>query len=143
MTAEGGKERRVVAPSSPFARLKPIAPATADAASALDLLGRALSDFPSSLRLDVRLVAGGDDAATERWDVPAGAKRPRVQQRTSQNADVVLLIRPETLLEILRGALAPYDALYSGRLRVGGDLEAAKALTRHLSDPSVPYVAPC
>ena len=39
--------------------------------------------------------------------------------------------------------LAPYDALYAGKVRVGGDFEAAKAITRYLSDPALPYVSPC
>ena len=52
-------------------------------------------------------------------------------------------MRPETWLEIAEGRLAPYEALYSGRLRVGGDLEAAKSITRHLSDPASTYQPPC
>jgi putative sterol carrier protein len=52
-------------------------------------------------------------------------------------------MRPETWMQIAQGQLAPYDALYAGRLRVGGDLEAAKELTQHLTDPASPYVQPC
>ena len=52
-------------------------------------------------------------------------------------------MRPETWAQIAQGQLSPYEALYSGKLRVGGDLEMAKMIVKHLTDPSAPYVAPC
>ena len=39
--------------------------------------------------------------------------------------------------------LPPYEALLAGKLRVGGDFEAAKEMVRQLTDPSAPYVPPC
>lgn len=143
MTWQGGKRAREVAPSSPFARLKPLAGEEDDPAKGLELLSKALSDYPSPLRLNVRLVSGGDDETVEHWEVQAGAKKPKAQRKEPKDADVIVVMRPETWLQIAQGRLAPYDALYSGRLRVGGDFEAAKALTRHLSDPASPYVPPC
>ena len=49
----------------------------------------------------------------------------------------------DTWLQIAQGKLNPFDAFISGKLRVGGDVELAKRLVQHLSDPSVPYVSPC
>jgi putative sterol carrier protein len=54
-----------------------------------------------------------------------------------------VVMRPETWMQIAQGRMAPYDALFGGRLRVGGDLEKAKSIIQHLSDPAVPYVPPC
>ena len=34
-------------------------------------------------------------------------------------------------------------ALYTGKLRVGGNFEVAKAITKHLTDPAANYMAPC
>jgi SCP-2 sterol transfer family len=144
MTWQGGKLRRVDAPSSPFAPLKPLAADGDDPAKGIEMLSHALADFPEPLRLHVRLVsAGDDDEVVEHWEVQAGPKGARAQQKEPDGADVIVVMRPETWVEIAQGRLAPYEALYTGRLRVGGDFEAAKAITRHLSDPSSTYVAPC
>ncbi len=143
MTWQGGKRAREVEPSFSFARLTPLAGEGDDPARALESLGRALSDYPSPLRLEVRLVSGGDDESVEHWEVPAGSSSPRVRRKQSKDADVVVVMRPETWMQIARGLLAPYEALYTGRLKVGGDFEAAKAITRCLSDPSSPYTPPC
>ena len=53
------------------------------------------------------------------------------------------MLRKDTWAQIAGGRLSPYDALFSGKLRIGGDVELAKQLVQHLSDPSVPYVSPC
>jgi hypothetical protein len=144
MTWQGGKTRREeVAPTTPFAPLKAIAGERDDPAKGLRGLGRALSDYSRPLSLHIRLVAGEDDESVEHWEVQAGAKNPRARQKEPKNPDVIVVMRPETWLQIARGQLAPYDALYSGKLRVGGDLEAAKKLTQYLTDPAAPYVPPC
>jgi putative sterol carrier protein len=57
--------------------------------------------------------------------------------------NVIVVLSPETWTAIAEGRLAPYDALFQGRMRVGGDVELAKRVTQHLSDPAYPYVAPC
>jgi hypothetical protein len=143
MTWQGGKRAREVGPSSPFARLKPLADEGDDPARAMEMLGDALSDYPSPLRLEVRLVSGSDEEGVEHWEVPAGSNGSGVQHKQSKDPDVIVVMRPETWMQIARGLLAPYEALYTGKLRVGGDFQAAKAITRCLSDPSSPYVPPC
>jgi hypothetical protein len=148
MTWQGGKlSREAMARPSRFAALKPLADEGDDAAEGLRKLGQALSDYPSRLRLVVRLVSGGGDSGVdevmEPWEVQAGSKTAQARQKESKDADVIAVMRPETWLQIAQGKLAPYEAMYTGRLRVGGNLEAAKALTRHLSDPASPYVPPC
>lgn len=142
MTWQGGKLRREEASASPFAPLKPLAVDGDDPAKGMEMLSRALGDYPEPLRLDVRLVSD-DDEVVEHWQVQAGPKGAKAQQKELEGADVIVVMRPETWLEIAQGRLAPYEALYTGRLRVGGDFEAAKAITRHLSDPGTPYIAPC
>jgi len=103
----------------------------------------ALSDYRSPVRLHVRLVTGDDGETVEHWEVQGGAKTAKAQQKEPKQADVVLVMRPETWMQIALGRLAPYEALYAGKLRVGGDMEAAKAITRHLSDPASTYRSPC
>ena len=49
----------------------------------------------------------------------------------------------ETIEYNAQGLLAPYEALYTGKLRVGGNFEVAKAITKHLTDPAANYMAPC
>lgn len=142
MTWQGGKLRREAAPIRTFACLTPLTTATEDPAASLSALSKALSDFSTAVTLDVRLL-GDDGESVEHWEVQAGSKRPKAVARDPKKADIVVVMRPETWQQIAAGRLAPYEALYSGKLRVGGDLAAAKDITRHLSDPSSPYVAPC
>jgi putative sterol carrier protein len=54
-----------------------------------------------------------------------------------------VVVRHETWRQIAQGKLSPFEAFITGRLLVGGDIELAKRLVQHLSDPSVPYVSPC
>jgi hypothetical protein len=143
MTWQGGKSAREVGPLSPFARLKPLAGERDDPAKGLEKLAQALSDYGSPVRLHVRLITGKDGESVEHWEVQGGSKNAKAQRKEPKDADVILVMRPETWTQIAQGQLAPYEALYAGKLRVGGDLEAAKAITRHLSDPASPYVAPC
>jgi hypothetical protein len=143
MTWQGGKAVRPDAPSSPFAPLRPLEADGDEPAQGIEKLGRALRDYPTPLRVEVRLVSGGQDKATAYWEIVAGSGSVKAKREESKDADVIVVMRAETWQQIAQGALAPYDALYSGRLRVGGDFEAAKAMTRHLSDPSTPYVSPC
>src|SRR6185312_372241 len=106
MTWQGGKRAREVGPSFPFARLTPLAGEGDDPARALEMLGHALSDYPSPLRLEVRLVSEGDDNSVEHWEVPAGSRSPSVRRKQSKDADVVVVMRPETWMQIARGHLA-------------------------------------
>lgn len=141
MTWQGGKRAREVGPVSPFARLRTLAGEQDEPAKGLENLAKALSDYESPVRLHVRLITGGE--SVEHWEVQGGSKNAKAQRKKPKDADVILVMRPETWTQIAQGQLAPYDALYGGKLRVGGDFEAAKAITKHLSDPATPYVAPC
>ena len=142
MTWQGGKLGREAAPTRTFTCLTPLEAAGDDPAASLTALSKALSDFSNAVTLDVRLL--GDDGETvEHWDVQAGSKRAEAVARVPETPDIIVVMRPETWQQIAQGRLAPYEALYAGKLRVGGNFEAAKAITRHLSDPSSPYVAPC
>lgn len=143
MTWQAGKRAREVGPLSPFARLKPLAGERDDPAKGLEKLAQALSDYGSPVRLHVRFITDKDGESVEHWEVQGGSKNAKAQRTEPKDADVILVLRPETWTQIAQGQLAPYEALYAGKLRVGGDLEAAKAITRHLSDPASPYVAPC
>lgn len=144
MTWQGGKRGREVGPSSPFARWTPLAAHGDDAATGLQSLSESLAAFPTPVRLHVRLLSGsGTDETIEHWEVHGGGPETVARQAEPQDADVVVVMRPETWTEIAQGRLAPYEALYTGRLRIGGDFEAAKAITQYLSDPAAPYVAPC
>lgn len=143
MTWQGGKLRRDVGSSSPFARLKPLTGESDDSAKVLEKLAQALRDFGTPVSLHIRLVNGKEGEEVEHWEVQGGSKNAKAQQKRPKKADVILVMRAETLAQITQGQLAPYDALYGGKLRVGGDFEAAKAITKHLSDPAATYVAPC
>jgi len=144
MTWQGGKRGRELAPSSAFAQLKPLVADADDAAKALKALSKALGSYQSPVRLHVRLVSGEDGETVEHWDVQSGAKdSPKAEQKKPKRADVIVVMRPETWLLIAKGRLAPYEALYTGKLRVGGDMELAKAITRHLTDPTLTYRPPC
>jgi hypothetical protein len=143
MTWQGGKKGREPGPFTTFARLAPLAAAHDDAGQGLEKLAHALSNFGSPVRIHIRFVGGPDGEAVEHWEVQAGAKVAKAQPRKPKTADVIVAMKPETWSQIAQGRLTPYDALYGGKLRVGGDLDMAKAITRHLTDPSASYVAPC
>lgn len=143
MTWQGGKRPPDVGPLSPFARLKPLIGERDDAAKGLEALARALRGYRGAVSIHVRLTGGADGESVEDWLVQAGSKGGKAQRKKPKDADVTLVMRPETWTQIAQGRLAPYDALYGGKVRVGGDFEAAKAMTRFLTDPAFPYVAPC
>jgi putative sterol carrier protein len=140
MTWQGGKRGREAGPLPTFARLKALIGARDTPDKALELLAEALHDFARTARIHVRLISGD---TVDHWEVQAGSKSARAQRKEPKKADVIVAMRPQTWLSIAQGQLAPYEALYSGKLRVGGDFEMAKAITRHLTDPAMKYVAPC
>jgi hypothetical protein len=143
MTWQGGKLRREQVGAQPFARLRAFGVKPDDDSRGFGDLSKALSGFGTPVRLHIRLVSGTDGETVEHWDVQAGSKNAKVKKGEPKEADVVVVMRPETWTQIAQGQLAPYEALYTGKLRVGGDFELAKALVKHLTDPSTPYVAPC
>jgi putative sterol carrier protein len=101
-------------------------------------LARVLDEGETACHIHVRLVEGDDTVGS--WDLRQGTATASV---SADEADVVVVVAQESWIEIAQGRLAPFDAMYSGKLRVGGDLELAKRVTQQLSDPSVPFVAPC
>ena len=143
MTWQGGKLRREQIEALPFSRLRAFAALADDAAKTVDQLSKALSGLPKPVRLRVKLVSGIDGETVEHWEVHGGAKSGTIKKGKPKDADVVVVMRPETWAQIAQGQLAPYEALYCGKLRVGGNFEMAKAIVKHLTDPSAPYVAPC
>ena len=103
MTWQGGKTAREAGPASPFAPLKPLADQQDAPARALELLGEALGDFPTPVRLHVRLLAGEDGEQVEHWEVPAGSKDAKAKRAEPQDADVIVVMRPETWMQIAQG----------------------------------------
>ena len=132
MTWQGGKLRREQGETLSFARLRTLARPQDDAAKGINQLSKALSGLGKQVRLHIGLVSGPDAARVQHWDVQGGAKSGKVKRGKPKEADVVVVMRPETWAEIAQGQLAPYEALYSGKLRVGGDFEMAKAIVKHL-----------
>lgn len=143
MTWQGGKRGREIGPQSPFARLKPLAADKDSSETGLKQLAKALSNYKQPTLVHVRLVTGKEGERVEHWEINAGSKGSKVQRTQTKKADVIVVMRPETWSQIAQGMLAPYDALFAGKLRVGGNVETAKDITRHLSDPRFPYIAPC
>ena len=143
MTWQGGKLRREEVAGVAFARLRALAGPQDDAAKSVDQLSKALGGLGKSVSLHIRLVSGADGETVEHWEVQGGSKGAKAKKGEPKKADVLVVMRPETWAQIAQGQLAPYEALYTGRMRVGGDFEKAKAIVKHLTDPSAPYVAPC
>jgi putative sterol carrier protein len=140
---QGGKPIRATLPpkTSPFAPLKSLVSGRGrDADASLSKLSQSLASLPKPVRVHVQLIDGDQ---CEDWEVAAGAKKGSAKRAKPKTADVRVVLRKETWLQIAGGKLSPYDALFNGKLRIGGDVELAKQLVRHLSDPSVPYVSPC
>jgi len=143
MTWQGGKLRREEDRPVPFARLRTLAGSQDDAAKSVDHLSKALSGLGKPVSLHIRLVSDPGGETVEHWEVQGGSKSGKAKKGKPEDADVVVVMRPETWAQIVQGQLAPYEALYSGKLRVGGNFELAKTIVKHLTDPSAPYVAPC
>jgi SCP-2 sterol transfer family. len=123
--------------------LKPLARPQDDSAKALEKLAQALREYGSPVRLHFRLITGKEEERVEHWEVHGGSKNAKATKAKPKKADVVVVMRPETWTQIAQGLLAPYEALYTGKLRVGGNFEVAKAITKHLTDPAANYMAPC
>ena len=141
MTWQGGKKPPDAASAMQFACLKPLAGVQqTDVTETFQSLAQALHSYGSPVRLHLRLV---DGEKFDHWDVEGGAKALVARRSAPKNADVHLVMKHETWIAIASGELAPFDAMFAGKLRVGGNLELAKNIARHLSDPSVPFVPPC
>ena len=144
MTIEGGKmfrEQTGHAPASRFAPLQALlGDQEPDVTTGFQRMAEALGNYDSPVRIQIRLI---DDEKVDSWEIEGGSASPAARRREPKNADVVVVLRPDTWVQIAQGRLAPFDALFAGKLRVAGDLELAKRITQHLSDPAVPFVAPC
>jgi putative sterol carrier protein len=123
--------------------LKPLARPQDDSAKALEKLAQALREYGSPVRLHFRLITSKEGESVEHWEVHGGSKNAKAKKTQPKKADVVVVMRLETWTQIAQGTLAPYEALYTGKLRVGGNFAAAKAITKYLTAPGANYVAPC
>ena len=141
MTWQGGKRPVEVSPRSLFARLAPLVGQgkNMDVEASLHGLAASLKNAKIKGRLHLRLVSGAEAETVDHWEIAAG----KVRRAEPRSADVVVAMKPETWLAIAKGELPPYEALLAGKLRVGGDFEAAKEMVRQLTDPSASYVPPC
>jgi hypothetical protein len=143
----GGKIRREDTPGeapSPFARLAPlVTEQTDDAGASLTKLAEALATFTTPARIHLRLLDNEDLEKVDHWEVEAGSPKGSAKRGQPKATDIIVVLRHDTWLEIAQGRISPYDALFAGKLRVGGNVELAKAITKHLSDPSMRYVSPC
>lgn len=125
--------------ASPFAPLRALNPGERhDIADEVASISAALGDFPESAIVHLRIL---DEQQTHDWELCSGPAP--ASEQVPPVPDVRLVIRRDTLRSILNGSLAPFDALFDGKVGVGGDTTLAKRLVEHLSDPSVPYVPPC
>ena len=141
MTWQGGKrppEQDVPTTFAPLQRF--LEENKQDPEDGFQKMAQALSDYEAPVRIHVRLL---NDEQVEHWEVEGGRSKPTARRKEPKKADIVVIARRETWLQIAQGRLSPFDALFSGNMRIGGDIEAAKRIARHLSDPSVPFVAPC
>ena len=106
----GGKLRRDDGVLS-FARLRSVAEPQDDAPKSLEQLSKALSGFAKPVRLHIRLVSGMEGEIIDDWLVQAGARNAKAKQGRPKDADVTVIMRPETWAAIAQGRLAPYAGL--------------------------------
>ena len=143
---QGGKPHRASVAEIPappaFAPLRPfLGSGDTDLATSVDSLSTALGDFDSRVRLDIKVLDGSD---THAWEVACGPPTSTARRaRRSKKPDVRIVVRHDIWLQIAHGELNPFDAFISGKLLVGGDIDIAKRLVEHLSDPNAPYISPC
>ena len=143
MTWQGGKLRRDAGPPVRFAPLKALAGQQDDAEKSFGGLAHALSGFGKALKVHIRMVTGAEGETVQHWEIQGGTKTGKVRKGETKDADVVVVMRPETWAQIAQGQLAPYEAMYRGKLRVGGDFELAKRIVKYLTEPAAQYVSPC
>lgn len=142
---DGGKPHRTTklaaAVPTAFAPLRALLKSDeTDLTQSLQKLSAELAGFDSPMRLQVQVLEG---SRTHDWQLECGRDRVSASRHSAKEADIRVVVRHDTWLQIAHGKLNPFDAFISGKLRVGGDVELAKRLVQHLSDPSVPYVSPC
>lgn len=141
MTIDGGKPIRPAFgdAASPFAPLQPLLdPQQNDVAAGISRVSMALDGFIEPASVHLRILGGTE---VQNWDIRSGPAVPVA--RAPDAADVRLVMQRDTWLRIVQGTLSPFDALFEGKVAVGGDTSLAKRLVEHLSDPAVPFVPPC
>ena len=142
---QGGKIRARLGdrPPSPFAPLRPLLQAheqEQELGEGLRKLAVALDGLGARVRLHLQLV---DGEGVEHWSIEGGTGKAVTQRRTPKQSDLRVVMRRTTWLAIAQGRLSPFDALFAGQMRFGGNSELGKRVVRHLSDPSVPFGPPC
>jgi hypothetical protein len=141
---DGGKPHRtttLAAAPTAFAPLRALLKSDeTDLTQSLQRLSAELASFDAPMCLRVQVLEG---SSTHDWELERGRDRATASRHSANEADVRVVVRHDTWLQIAHGKLNPFDAFITGKLRVGGDVELAKRLVQHLSDPSVPYVSPC
>lgn len=141
MTWQGGKRPREEDAGRTFAPLRRLLEeAKQDPAESFEKLAQALNNYDAPMRIHVRLLK---DEGVEHWEIKGGSSKSVARQKEPKDADVLVVVRRDTWIQMMQGRLSPFDAIAEGNLRVGGNLEVAKRLAQHLSDPEVPFVAPC
>jgi SCP-2 sterol transfer family len=139
--AKSSREQPVSGSSFGFARLAPFVDDHArELADSFTALGNALKDYDADARCRIQIRLVGDDDAVQSWHVEPGSGSPA---KPGDEPDFVVVVSRDTWGLIATGQLAPYDALFGGKLRVGGNLDLAKDVTRHLTNPDDVYVPPC
>jgi putative sterol carrier protein len=142
---DGGKPHRTTelatTPPTAFAPLRALLRSDeTDLKQSLQKLSAELASFDAPMRLQVQVLEGSN---RHDWELECGRARISASRQSANDADVRVVVRHDTWLQIAHGKLNPFEAFISGKLRVGGDVELAKRLVQHLSDPSAPYVSPC
>jgi len=141
---QGGKAHRSQAPKiqSAFAPMRSwLHPKKRDLESAVQGLAAELGKFSEKKTIALQVMDGDQVHA---WEITAGQRKPVLKsQRGKGQADLTLVMRQETWLELAQGQLNPFDAFAGGRLLIAGDTDLGKRLVRHLTDPQFPFVSPC
>jgi putative sterol carrier protein len=141
---QGGKPHRSQAPQSQsaFAPMRGWLSANKrDVISAAENLAAELARFGEKKRIAIQVI---DSGQSHMWEIEAGQGEASIKSdRSSAKADLTLVMRGETWLDLAQGQINPFDAFAGGKLRVAGDTELGKRLVRHLTDPQFPFISPC
>ena len=141
MTWQGGKRPPDQNAATAFAPMKKLLEEhKQDPEESFNKLAQGLKNYEAPVRVHFRLL---NEDQVIHWEVEGGAGKSAARRNEPKQADVVVVVRRETWLQIAQGQLSPFDALFSGKMRIGGNIEAAKRIAQHLSDPAVPFVSPC
>src|SRR5262249_25491876 len=111
-----------------------------DVSTAMRNLSAALQGFDSGVTLHIQLL---DGKSTDDWTVTGGGTTDDARRVVPESAEIRVVLRRETWLRIARSELSPLEAFFGGRVRVGGDMEVAKRVLKHLTDSAVPFLFRC